>query len=308
MRVSNLFTASALLILISSCSENGLLIQSDYSSSMREFYQGSYEEALEHFPAGEQGGFITTMEKAYLSLLNGKPEIDKLIEFSNLLDERIRYRASRELKSFFYMASPEGYYASEHEVIWLHMLLSWGYSQRGEQEKGCVEARRASHLLTAPWSEEGHFDDPTLRVILAGLWSLCGSWEDARVDFRVAWELDRSLAWALELADRTIPPKNLVLILGGVGPDPYWDPHQQINLLRGLRNLGFRPQGRRSKLKWADSNLQLHLTPGSLPWYERHFIRDNAIQELIEDSHYGGKAVYEGGKGAAQSWVSASRA
>ena len=48
------------------------------------------------------------------------------------------------LKHFFYLETPEGYYASEHEVIWLHMLLSWGYSMQGKYDKAYVEAKKSA--------------------------------------------------------------------------------------------------------------------------------------------------------------------
>jgi hypothetical protein len=260
------------------------------------------EEALGRFPRGEEDAFITTMEKAYLNLLRGNPDIDALRYYADLIEERFRVVVSREVKSLFYVDTPEGYYASEHEVIWMHMLLSWGYSLRRQYEKGCVEARQASHLLTARWSEEGHFDDPTLRLILGVLWAWCGSWEDAAVDFRVAAELDPALTWARELSQRETPPRNLFLVLGGAGPEPYWDADLQLNPMRGLRNLGFEMQGQRNDLSVypGDKKMELHLTPGAAPWYLRHLVRDNAIQELIGDSQYGMESVYEVGRYSVQ--------
>lgn len=293
----------AAVFLGAGCSNpSGLLTRDDYADSQYALSQGDVEEALKRFPPGEEDAFITTMEQAYLNLLRGIPAIDDLRYYADLIEERFRVVVSREVKSLFYVDTPEGYYASEHEVIWMHMLLSWGYSLRRQYEKGCVEARQASHLLTARWSEEGHFDDPTLRLILGVLWAWCGSWEDAAVDFRVAAELDPALTWARELSRRETPPRNLFLVLGGTGPDPYWDADLQLNPMRGLRNLGFDMSGARSDLSVfpGDKRLELHLTPGAAPWYLRHLVRDNAIQELIGDSQYGVESVYEVGRYSVQ--------
>ncbi len=46
--------------------------------------------------------------------------------------------------------------------------------------------------------------------------------------------------------------------------------------------------------------MELHLTPGAAPWYLRHLVRDNAIQELIGDSQYGMESVYEVGRYSVQ--------
>lgn len=277
------------ILFLSFCS-SGLLKREDYSSARNSLLNKDASGALESFPKGEQNSFIVSMEKAYLNLIQGKPDIDDLIKYSGKVDKRVRYSASRELKTFFYLETPEGYYASEHEIIWLHLLLSWGYSLRGDFEKGYVEARIASNLLSNNWSAEGRFDDPLLRIILASVWTMCGHWEEAQVDFRVAYRLDPSLKWAEKLADSSEPPKEFVLILGGTGPEPKWDPNASFNPIRGIRSLKFESQSVRSKLVLKDSSgksIDLHLTPDSKKWYERHQIRDNEINDLIQDSKYG---------------------
>ena len=277
-----------LLVFITGCSSTRLLEQKDYASSLMHYSEGSPEQALSNFPQGEEGAFITSMEKAYLSLLQGKPELERLEYYATTIKNRVRYDVSREVQSFFYADTPEGYYASEHEIIWLHMLLSWGYSLQKRYEAGCVEARYSSHLLSAPWSDEGHFDDATMRLMLANLWVMCGNWSEARVDFRRAFFLDSSLEWAQQLADMEQAPAHMAVVLGGVGASPYWNPDVYTNPIRGLRHLGFQSETKAADLRYQDA-LQattLHLSPHSLPWYVRHIQRDNAIHELIEDSRY----------------------
>ena len=163
------------LLLITGCSHTNLLSKQDYQKSQNQFLQGNADDAYLIFPRGaETGNFITTVEKAYLNLIQGKAQTKQLQQQVEILENRVRYHVTREAKTFFYLQTPEDYYASEHEVIWLHLLLSWGYALQGKNDNACVEARQASSLLSLPWSPAGHFDDPTLRLFLAGLWTMCG--------------------------------------------------------------------------------------------------------------------------------------
>ncbi|HEX7926059.1 MAG TPA: hypothetical protein VF678_00620, partial [bacterium] len=181
--------------------------------------------------------------------------------------------------------------------VWMHLLLSWGFSLQGQFEDAQVEARKASDLLTATWSEGGHFDDALLRVILAALWTWSGSWDDARVDLRAAAGLDPKLTWAKELANRDAPPRNLLVALGGIGPEPTWDPTLSLNVVRGARELAFTFPGQRTPLRAEEGTVTvpLRLTGTSHAWYERHLVRDNAIQDVIQDSHYALNVTAEAG-------------
>ncbi|HEU0188328.1 MAG TPA: hypothetical protein VFR06_10590, partial [Gallionellaceae bacterium] len=227
-----------LLFLLGGCSQTALLSKQDYQKSQQYFLKGDADEALLNLPRGaEEGTFIATMERTYLNLIQNKPQIKALQQQADVLENRVRYHVSREAKTFFYLQTPEDYYASEHEVIWLHFLLSWGYSLQGQYEAGCVEARQASSLLSLPWSPNGHFDDPTLRLFLAGLWTMCGEWREAQVDLRAAWMLDNRLGWAKELAQREQAPAQLFVILGGPGPEVQWNPEFRANPLRSERRV-----------------------------------------------------------------------
>jgi len=288
----------ALLALLSACSQENLLTKKDYKESRRFFLQGDAEKALMKFPQrAERGNFITTMERGYLSLIQGKPHISRLQAQAELLENRVRYHVSREAKTFFYIQTPEDYYASEHEVIWLHMLLSWGYSMQGKYSEACVEARVASGLLSLPWSPEGHFDDPAMRLFLASLWMMCGEWREAQVDLRAAMFMDPSLDWAQDLAGQDQPPAHLFVVLGGPGPEPEWTPGLAPNPLRSNRQVRFKLGGKKSKVFFTDINgliITPQLSPDASKWYERHLIRESELHELILDSTYGGKAAVKG--------------
>ncbi len=276
-----------------------LLTRLDYDAARTHHERGNPGMALETFPEGESGSFITVMEKTYLSLLSGKADIGKLERYAKKVDDRVRFKVSRDIKGFFYMETPEGYYASEHEVIWMHMLLSWGYLLRGEREKAHVEARKSANLLSTAWSDEGQFDDPLLRVIMAGLWTMLDRWESARVDLRRAAMMAPRLTWARKLADMEERPRELVIVLGGPGPEPFWSPRPAVNPFRGFRGMEFKGGGAKSLLVIKDEKsrrLEMNLTPDSSYWYKRHFIRDNEISDLIKDSNYATRMTASGMK------------
>lgn len=288
----------AFTLLGSGCSQPNLLTRQDYQKSQQDFLRGDADEALLNFPReAENGDFITTMEKGYLSLTQGKPQIKGLQKQAEALDNQVRYHVSREARTFFYVQTPEDYYASEHEVIWLHFLLSWGYSLQGKYTDACVEARIASSLLSLPWSPAGHFDDPAMRLFLSGLWTMCGEWREAQVDLRAAWFMDNSLTWAKELAERSQPPANLFLVLGGPGPEPAWNPELTSNPLRSGRQVTFRLRGRKSPLSITDQRgapIVTHISPDAGKWYERHLARESELDEMIRDSAYGRKMAVSG--------------
>jgi hypothetical protein len=289
------------LLLISACSSN-LNLKNDYYSSRESLRRADPAGAAESLPPNEQGTFINLMEKTYLNLLAGKPDIDELFRYSKKIDNQVQYKVSREIKSLFYVVTPEGYYASEHEVIWMHMLLSWGFSMKGNPSDARVEAKVAADLLSMEWSPEGRFDDPFMRVFLGCLWTMAGEWDEARVDFRAAAKLDRKLEWALKLAALDKKPERLIIILGGTGPEPVWnrfaDGHTGI---RGLRNISFETRSAGSSIYTGKSPqyIELKKTTDSAAWYKRHFDRNNAISDVIEDTKYTEKLVGTAVKGTA---------
>lgn len=269
-----------------SCSS--LNTKNTYYFSSSSMVSGDIENAINSLPTGEGDTFVTIMERTYLNLLKGNPDIDKLSAYSNKIDNQIRYKVSRETKSFFFIETPEGYYASEHEIIWMHFLLSWGYSLRQDFSKARVEVNRSAVLLSNKFSTEGRFDDVFMRVICGVLWNMCGEWDDARADFRRALQLNPSMKWIRELIEMEEPPKNLSLILGGIGYQPYWNPNVD-NFMRGYRNVDFKAAGNKSKITLSipeNVNLNLFITPDASGWYARHKIRNNQIADTIDDMKY----------------------
>lgn len=277
-------------LIFTSCASNQFLQQKDYRTSRYMLNKRSPQKALRAFPTKERGEFITSMEQAYLNLLRGKAKIAGLQKYAKIAEKRLRFKASRELKTFFFLETPEGYYASEHEIVLLHIFLSWGYSLKKQYSKAQVEAKIASNLLSNHWSEEGRFDDAWLRILLGYIWALCGRWQDARVDFRVAHSLQPKYRWLQQLANLEKQPDYMLLVLSGTGPEPHWDPKVKWNPLRGLRSLKFSYYGKKSSMTLDNrqgQRLILNRSPDAKNWYRRHITRDHEIHDLIEDSNYG---------------------
>lgn len=269
-----------------------------YNLSSTSLVTGDIDSTIKALPDGEGDSFISLMERAYLNLLKGNPEIDKLSAYADSIDKQVRYKISRESKSFFFVETPEGYYASEHEIIWMHFLLSWGYSLRKESEKARVEVKKASVLLSNRFSEEGRFDDAFMRVICGVLWSMCGEWDDARTDFRRALQLNPSMKWIKNLIAMDEPPANITLILGGIGYQPYWNPKSD-KLVRGYRDVDFQSMGKKSRLSLSmaeTSDLNLFMTPDASAWYKRHKTRNNEFADVIDDVKYTEKFTFSSTK------------
>jgi len=276
----------ALSLISLSCST--LNTKDTYYLSSSSLVSGDIDSAINSLPEGEGNTFITIMERTYLNLLKGNPEIDTLTAYAVKIDKQVRYKISREAKSFFFVETPEGYYASEHEIIWMHFLLSWGYSLRNDFSKARVEVNKSSVLLSNRFSEEGRFDDAFMRVICGVLWSMCGEWDDARADFRRALKLNSSMKWISELIEMEVPPENLALILGGTGYQPYWNPRGD-GFIRGFRDVDFQGTGNRSRLTLSipeNISLNLFMTPDASGWYARHKTRNNEISDTLDDVKY----------------------
>ncbi|MGE8720331.1 hypothetical protein ACO2KH_03260 [Leptospira terpstrae] len=276
----------------------------EYEDSLRAYKKANLEKAIEYLPTEERKGFIAVLERAHLGFLKGGTDYKPLERIAEESKERLRFSATRSLKSFFYMETEEGYYASEAEIIYLHILLGLYYVRVGDYNKGKIQARYAGNLLSGEWSAEGQFDDPTLRLLLASLWLSTGSVEEAKVDFRKASQLKPQSAALRAMANEKYTQEGeFILIFGGPGAEPEMDPSAHLNFIRGLRNLKFRQTGKQSQLTLTDGQgkTALVLEKDTLGWYERHLIRDNEISELIQDSKYfqlvSASALKEGTKG-----------
>ncbi|MCB9806294.1 hypothetical protein H6775_04035, partial [Candidatus Nomurabacteria bacterium] len=201
------------------CSSQQMALKSDYQESLASYRRGDYEQAKKEFPNKEKKGFITSTEKLMLDLVGGEPQPYLYLDLAKNLEKRQVTYVSQEAANFFYMETEEGYYPAEHEVISFHILLGYAFAKRNLPEEACVEARRASEYLEGSYdNQRSEFDDPALRLWLAGLFTYCGEWEHAKVDLRVAAkQLANPQLKALSLQDK--PPAHIYLALLGDGPE-----------------------------------------------------------------------------------------
>ncbi len=276
------------LLMYINCSTTSFHSSEDYQQSLEAIKKENLNLAIKHLPATEDG-FIITLEKTYLKLLNNQIELSELEEYEKRMENRIRFQVSRELKDFFYVDTPEGYYASEHEIIWMHLVLAWGYSKQNEHEKARIQAKKVANYLNGDWSHEGRFDDPMIRIFLASIWADINEWEEARVEFRAIHNLNPNWGWAKNFAEKESKPESLILVLGYPGREPIWNPKLDYNILRSLRDLNFESEGNRSNIIIKNNldEVAMNISTNSNHWYKRHIERDNEINELIQDSKYG---------------------
>ncbi len=289
------------MIALTGCASDGLLRAKDYQLARKQLADDQPALALAEFPnRGERNGFLTTIEKGYLGLLSGQADPKPLVKISDQLENREVIKVSQELGTFFYNESEDGYLPAEHEVIFLHLLAGYSFASRGDFEGARIEAQRSAELLQGHYSERtGDFDDPGLRLLLAGLWLYCDEWEHARVDLRRAYEMDSRLRWAKDAAEKSEPPSHLHIVLAGIGPEPKWNPNSTKAALTGLNSLEFKI----SPLSLEPLSLTGENGPSILiksplsteNWYKRHQLRNHEIRDLVEGSRYFTKVA---GKGA----------
>lgn len=283
------------LLLCAGCSQTGLLTREDYHASEQAFVHGDDEGALQALPNGrEDGDFITTMERSYLSLIQGKPQLGALQNQERLQENREHHAFGRDMRLFLQVRTPEDYQPALYELVWMHLLLGWGYAEQGKYAPASREARLADGLLGVAANRGGHFDDPMLRLLLAGVWTMSGQWREARTDFQSAWDLDHRLAWAQDLAARERAPVQLFLVLGGPGPDVEWHPAWGLNPLRAARRVKFALRGHKSALSMQDAQgmaIDAHLSPDASGWYASHLTDDGELEDFLQDIAYGGQAT-----------------
>lgn len=272
----------------------------DYRASMAALREGDPGAALADFPTEEPGGFVTQVERGWLSLLAGKPDPTPLVQLGRDLEARKTFYVSKEAKAFFYVEAHDGYFPSEHEAVVLHLVTAMAFAAKGQKAEALIETRAASRYLQSEFSGKSAgtpFDDPALRLWLAALWTGLGEWESAKVDLRVAARLDPRWAGLAALAERPAPPAEFSLIFSGAGPDITWIPEIQANPLKGMQQLQFKTDfpptaflvaAPKTPLAQAQRITQAEPTA---PWYDRHQERELAIKKIVEGSGYALRAT-----------------
>lgn len=265
-----LFYLLPLLFTIGCASRSQLLLDSDYTDSVRELKLGNLENSINQFPNHkEKDGFITTTEKSWLHLWNPLSENIELEQKSKSIDERKIISISREAEHFFLSETEEGYIPGEHEIIILHLIAAMQFIKEKKWEPAKVEARRAAFYLQSYIPEtETHFDDPSLRLWLASIWIALGQWEEAQVDFRKIRELNPLVPLPTWI-NKKEAPQNITLVFDGVGPELIWSQSSSEPVFQnGMKNP------------------ELQISYETTNWSVRHLQRNSTIRQFIEKSNY----------------------
>lgn len=257
------------IVFLNACTTKKIIRNSEYQYSEAAFGSGDPAKALEHFPKKEQHGFVTSIEKSWLGFWNDEKDFSDLMKQSKTFDERKYTSILRETEYFFYNESEDGYIPAEHEVIIMHLLNAMFFMRDNQWDKAHVEARKATFFFQNYFTEDqAHFDDPALRIWLAGVWAALGEWQEAQVDFRKAYELTKEPS-LLPFVEMEQPPKELSLIFNGTGPELIWeDGSPTPNFVN------------------KNSPPKNPVTFSSLPWFIRHEKRNSQIRDIIMKSNY----------------------
>lgn len=275
-------------LLLSACSSRRLIRDSEYKYSVSAAKTGNIQKAITEFPKKEKGGFITSIEKAWLQYWQdstrdnfsdqelAEKQLKSLQLQSSTLNSRNYLSVSKEAENFFFQESEDGYIPAEHEIIIMHLLSAQYFIKLKKWDAAEVELRKATFFLQSFFPEgQSHFDDPALRIWLAGLWVALGFWEEAQVDFRKAYELTENSRY-LELANLKIPPKELELEFFGIGPNVNWN------------SISNEPDFINDKVNFAKlcNQNQEFIIESTYPWNIRHKQRNNAIHDILMKSKY----------------------
>ncbi len=261
-------------------SQRDLLPKEAYSPVSQALLTSQPQRALDFFPKGESGGFLTETEKAWLQVLSSDPRgaLTRLTPMTEDLAARQTLSVSNSLSTFFYKELEDSYYPAEHEVIFAHLVAATAYAQLDQCQQVLVELRRAAFYLQGQFEHtRPQFDHGALRLWNAFLWHYCGEWESARIDLRVAAKLmqDPHLG---QLAETATPPAFLELILEGIGPEAQQDDKKQTDVV-------FITAGHHSKAKQVAPGASL-ATASTLDLYPRLVERNRMLDEVMQSSRY----------------------
>lgn len=251
------------------CSTSQIIRNSEYANSEASYRSGDVPQAVRRFPKKEDGGFVTSIEKSWLLFWLGESDNTNLMKQVSTLDSRRYTSISREAQYFFYNESEDGYIPAEHEIIVMHMLNAMLYMRQENWTAARVETRRATFFLQNYFrDDQSHFDDPALRIWLAGLWAALGEWNDAQVDLRKAYELTKNKS-LLPLLETNTPPSQFSVVFTGGGPMVEWHEGEAIPT---FTNNTTAPS---YKISFE-----------TMPWYRRHILRNTEIRDVIMKSNY----------------------
>lgn len=276
---------TVLLLSLCSCVSSKLIEKKEYLPVTKAYSEENYKKALQVYPKKEEGHFITSLEKAYLSLfmderLNNQ-EMAKLIQLSKEIESKEVVYISNEIQNLFYVETEEGYFPAEHEIYWMHLILGLHFVKKADLQNARVHAQKISELFARiNLKGDKYFDDPSLRVLAASLWIAVGEWDRAQVDLRRAMVLNPKLNLN-KMISQADPPESWNLIFRGTGYQPQFDSDKLENKFRGAQGITFN-----SNLAEFKAPESYYLLGNTSKWYERHLVRNQSIKEVIDSSKY----------------------
>lgn len=256
-------------MLSSACSTRQIIRNSEYSLSEGSWRAGDIPQALERFPKKEENGFVTSVEKSWLSFWVGEQKHDELVRQAKNLDARNFISVSREAQYFFYSESEDGYIPAEHEVIVMHLINAMYFLRNEKWSEARVEARLAAFILESSTDkDQAYFDDPALRIWLSGIWAALGEWDSSLVDLRRAYEMSKNKS-LLPLLKMESPPKDVSIVFSGGGPVLAWKENAPTP-------------------DFIDHSAKptLLVSFPTLPWFLRHEKRNSEIRSVVLKSNY----------------------
>lgn len=268
-----------LMVCICQCTSltsGDLIGQEEYAESQFWFSDYDYQRALQDFPAGEQGGFLTTVEKGYLGLLAGQPDIQALRAIADKLESRRMIKVTTEVESFLYKETEDRYFPAEHEAILLHVLTGLAYAAKGMPSETHIEAKRAAIYLEQQFGRDNNFDDPFLRLLIAGLFISTGNWAEAKVDFRVAADFMPQWPQLKHIAEQAQPPKDIVILFSGNG----------AKAQNAVGDLGVEMTAAKvapAQITFDGQPVKSIIHRHDL-WYKRHLVRDRAVKQILDQT------------------------
>lgn len=252
------------------CASHEIIRDREYTPAVEAYQRTEPAAALEVFPVGEHQGFITAVEKGWLSQWAEIWDETWMQKQVGTFDQRNFTSITREAGIFLFQESEEGYVPSEHEVIVLHLVSAVHYAKKDRLDDAKVELRRAGYILDHFW------DDPALRLWLGALWTSFGEWNEAQVDFRRAAEINHDDRLR-KLSEMRRPPPAFTLHFYGNGPLVKWNDGE------------YEPQF------LSDTNRPaMGIVEPTLPWFYRHRLRNTELRELLVKSNF--MAQYLGSK------------
>ena len=255
----------------------------DYVTARGFLESGEVQKSLSSLPKKEKS-FLEVFEYNWIALLSDRSPADDAQQWAQRLEYAKIIRLSEETSKFFYKDIGTSYFPSEPEVVMYHIVLALHHLKANELGLARVEAKRAArYLQTDQIDYAGQFDSVFLRLLLSQVWLGLGEWQHARVDFARIAVMDSRYAYLADFAKKKLPPKNLSVVLRGIGPEVFWMPDDENAKDFGLV---FRDKELARGADMKNFYASFGGPVVNADWYERHFDRESSTRQFLDRSRH----------------------